>query len=69
MSKILIEYLTELYAGCPEDWWMCMYVPTANKSEQTVEEFYEPINGLLKSIKKSVWIIMDDFNSKIDSSK
>lgn len=43
-----------------------VYVHTADKSEHLVQELYEEIEGILKSIQKSdMGVVMGDFNSKI----
>lgn len=47
-----------------------IYAPTADKNEQVVEEFYEQLNAVLKSLKKSdMCYIMGDFNSKVGKGK
>ncbi|XP_050497514.1 craniofacial development protein 2-like [Diabrotica virgifera virgifera] len=47
-----------------------VYAPTAEKSDEEVEEFYKQINHVLKSIKaRDVTIILGDFNSKIGEGK
>lgn len=43
-----------------------LYVPTADKSEDQVEEFYAQLNNIMKNTKKhETTIIMGHFNAKV----
>lgn len=43
-----------------------IYAPTADKDEELIEEFYDQLRDLMKSIKgNEVTIIMGDFNAKV----
>lgn len=45
-----------------------VYAPTADKSEQEVEEFYGQVNEALSyTMKNEVNIVMEDFNAKVGS--
>lgn len=47
-----------------------IYAPTTDKSEEMVEEFYDQIREVLKSVKAGeVCVIMGDFNAKVGQGK
>lgn len=47
-----------------------IYAPTADKSEDLMESFYEDLNTVLKSTKKEdITVIMGDFNAKVGKEK
>lgn len=46
------------------------YAPTADKSDEEIESFYQQIEQILKSIKsRDVTVILGDFNAKIGQGK
>lgn len=47
-----------------------VYAPTADKSDEEIEEFYSQIQEISKSVKKQdINIIMGDFNAKVGAGK
>ena len=42
-----------------------VYAPTADSDDNLVEEYYDQLKDLMKSIKSNVTIIMGDFNAKV----